>query len=153
MHEVNKEVMYTLLHIDSQQVFCWFSFDAHFARVSPSPTTVIIRIRPRTLNFVRIKLLTYCKITHKNRYNAFKVKLTIQSSLSFIKESWFEKLPSKRRFVTNRCLMTSWHWSLPLKHVTVITNLSVGNCYRINKWCKLTVRRWRVTCAFCAQDS
>ena len=51
------------------------------------PTTIIIRIRPRTLNFVRIKLLTYCKITHKNRYNAFKVKLTIQSSLSFIKES------------------------------------------------------------------
>ena len=36
MHEVNKEVMYMLLHIDSQQVFCWFSFDVHFARISPS---------------------------------------------------------------------------------------------------------------------
>ena len=39
------------------------------------------------LKLVRIKLLTYWKITHKIDYNAFKVKLTIQSSLSFIKEN------------------------------------------------------------------
>ena len=40
MYVVNKEVMYTLLHIDSQQVFAGLVFnnifDAHFARVSPS---------------------------------------------------------------------------------------------------------------------
>ena len=37
MYVVNKEVMYTLLHIDSQQVFAGLVFiDAHFAWVSPS---------------------------------------------------------------------------------------------------------------------
>ena len=42
--------------------------------------------------------------------------------------------------------MTSWHRRLPLKHMTAITNFSIGNgSHRINKRNKLTVRRWRVT--------
>ena len=37
MYVVNKEVMYTLLHIDSQQVFAGLVlFVAHFAQISPT---------------------------------------------------------------------------------------------------------------------